>query len=251
MKDKLATGSDFIDRYDHMILSDAMKAMYGNSGFYNVGDWTTNPSNLETACEALVIKHLDLVAIPQDPIMILDAGCGLGKGSGVIAQRFGNAHVVGINISEKQISFAQEAHAGIDFQVMDATRMEFPDEHFDLIISIEAAFHFDTRKDFLDCAYQKLRPGGQLIFSDMLLNNTEWVGSWSVPAANLITDINDYTKLCIAAGFRLLQCNDIKNSSIKGFCNHLRNAMQLTDLADGLENSVIAYLLTSLKKQSL
>ncbi|WP_406826883.1 SAM-dependent methyltransferase [Pedobacter sp. KACC 23697] len=248
MKNELVTGSDFIDRYDHMILSDAMKAMYGYSGFYNVGDWTNHPSTLEAACNALVIKHLDLVAMPQDPVRILDAGCGLGMGAGVIAQRFGKAHVVGINISEKQISFAQEVHAGIDFRVMDATRMEFPDENFDLIISVEAAFHFDTRKDFLDCAYRKLRPGGQLIFSDMLLNNTEWVGSWSVPAANLITDINDYTQLCTAAGFQLHQCNDIKNSSINGFCNHLRNVMQLTDLANGLENSVIAYLLTSLKK---
>ncbi|AMP98148.1 hypothetical protein AY601_1224 [Pedobacter cryoconitis] len=248
MKDELATEGGFIERYDHMILSDAMKAMYGNSGFYNVGDWTNNPSTLEAACEALVNKHLDQVAM-QDPISILDAGCGLGTGSDVIARRFGNAHVVGINISEKQISFAQEVHAGIDFRVMDATRMEFPDEHFDLIISVEAAFHFDTRKDFLDCAYRKLRPGGQLIFSDMLLNNTDWVGNWSVPDANLITDLNDYTELCTGAGFQLLQCTDIKHFSIQGFCNYLRTSMQLTTLADGLENSVIAYLLTSLKKQ--
>lgn len=250
MKNELTTGSDFIDRYDHMILSDAMKAMYGHSGFYNVGDWTNNPSSLEAACESLVIKHLDQVVI-KDPTMILDAGCGLGRGSGIIAQRFGNAQVVGINISEKQISFARAVHAGIDFQVMDATRMEFPDEHFDLIISIEAAFHFDTRKDFLDCAYRKLRPGGQLIFSDMLLNNTEWVGSWSVPAANVITNVNDYSKLCTGVGFKVLQCNDIKNFSINGFCKYLRSALQLTDLADGLENSVIAYLLTSLKKPKL
>lgn len=249
MKNELATAGGFIERYDHMILSETMKAMYGNSGFYNVGDWTNNHATLEAACEALVIKHLDQVAMQQDPIRILDAGCGLGTGSSVIARRFSNAHVVGINISEKQISFAQEVHAGIDFQVMDATRMEFPDEYFDLIVSVEAAFHFDTRKDFLDCAYRKLRPGGQLIFSDMLLNNTDWVGNWSVPAANLITDINNYTKLCIGAGFQLLQCIDIKHFSIKGFCNYLRTSMQLTDLADGLEDSVIAYLLTSLKKQ--
>lgn len=248
MKNQSLSATGFIDMYDHMILATEMRAMYGDSGFYNVGNWTTNPATLDAACRELVIKHLDQVEKHSNPMKILDAGCGLGGGSGVIARRFSEAHVVAINVSEKQVLFAQQRFPGIDFKVMDATKMNFPDDYFDLIISVEAVFHFDTRIDFLQNAFRLLRPGGQLVFSDILFNNTDWVGKWSVPEANLITDIKDYTKLCTDAGFKVMNCVDITTSSIKGFCNYLRNVLNMTTLADGLEHSVKTYLLVSLKK---
>ena len=248
MKNEPLPSVGFVEMYDNMILAPEMRAMYGNSGFYNVGDWSKDPKTLDVACHELVITHLDRVEKYSNPMKILDAGCGLGSGSAIIARRFSTAGVVAINVSEKQISFARQRYAGIDFQVMDATRMNFPPDYFDLIISIEAAFHFDTRTDFLKNAFSILRPGGQLIFSDILFNDTSWVGEWSVPGANLVTDTKDYKRLCTDTGFQLMACEDITPSSIKGFCNYLRNAAPMTALADGLESSVIAYLLVSLKK---
>lgn len=238
----------FIEKYDHNILSESIQTMYDKSGFYNVGEWSDNPARLKNACESLVIKHLDQVQSCLNPQKILDTGCGLGSGTGIIAKLYKDAHVVGINISEKQVSFAKKTNPDIDFQVMDATKMLFPTASFDLIISVEAAFHFNTRKDFLEQAYRMLRPGGQLIFSDMLFHNTEWVGSWSVPAENLITDINIYKKACVDIGFEILQCRDIKATTLSGFCSYLRQTEKMNELAEGFENSVIAYLLTSLKK---
>ena len=248
MKNKSSSSIGFIEMYDNMILAPEMRAMYGNSGFYNVGKWTKDPKTLAIACQELVIAHLDQVEKNSNPVKILDAGCGLGSGSAIIARQFSKAGVVAINVSEKQVSTARERYAGIDFQVMDATKMNFPSDYFDLIISVEAAFHFDTRTDFLKDAFRILRPGGQLILSDILFNNTFWVGEWSVPGANLVTDIKDYKRLYTDTGFQLMTCEDITQSSIKGFCNYLRNDATMAALADGLESSVIAYLFVSLKK---
>lgn len=234
--------------YDHMILAPQMRAMYNGSGFYNVGDWSRMPSTLGEACHAMVNRHVDQVDKQLNPKRILDVACGLGKTSSVIAQHFPDAKLTGINISENQIQYAKEHYNEVDFIVMDATNMQFPSGHFDLLISIEAVFHFDSRTDFIEEAYRILRPGGQLVFTDILFHNTDWVGKWSVPQANLVTDIEHYRQLFTHAGFKAMLCEDITAISVKGFCNHLRNAMAMDDLANGFENSILAYLLVSLRK---
>lgn len=238
----------FVEMYDNMILSPQMQDMYNGSGFYNVGDWGKAPSTLGAACHEMVSRHIEQVDKQLHPKSILDVACGLGKTSSVIAESFPGASVTGINISSNQVQYAKEHHNGIDFLVMDATDMQFPSGHFDLIISIEAVFHFNTRKDFIHEAYRILRPGGQLVFTDILFHNTDWVGKWSVPSANLVTDVEAYQQLFIDAGFQVTLCEDITALSVKGFCNHLRSAMGMHELANGFENSILAYLLVSLQK---
>lgn len=248
MNNIIKSSNTFIERYDHNILSTAIQKMYEKSGFYNVGTWESSPKSLKNACQALVRKHLELVDENSKIKKILDVGCGLGSTTNLIAQNFKNAEIIGINISEKQIAVAKDIYPDLDFQVMDATNLEFQDESYDLIISIEAAFHFNTRKDFLQQAFRVLRTGGQLIFTDMLFHNTNWVGNWSVPEANLVTDITLYNEMCQNVGFKLLSLQNIKNTTIKGFCQYLRQVENMSELANGLEESVIAYLITSLKK---
>lgn len=238
----------FVELYDRMILAPAMRALYGHSGFYNVGYWSPPTSSLESACRALVQAHLDCVPFPGEVRQVLDAGCGLGSGSAAMARHFDQARVTAINLSEAQIAHAHQQHPAVDFQVMDACRMDFPAARFDLILSIEAAFHFNTRADFLKEAFRVLRPGGQLVLTDILFTNTEWVGKWSVPEANLILNPADYDRQCLSVGFELQQRSDITAVSWLGFCEHLRTVAGMPELAGGLKNSVVAYLLVCLRK---
>jgi len=49
----------------------------------------------------------------------------------------------------------------------DAARLPFAGETVDGIISVEAAFHFRSRKAFFEECYRVLRPGGVLSMSDI------------------------------------------------------------------------------------
>lgn len=239
---------EFVEMYDRMILAPAMRALYGHSGFYNVGYWNPPAASLEGACRSLIQAHLDCVESPGEIRRILDVGCGLGSGSAAMASHFSRAWVTAINLSAAQIAYARQQHPLIDFQVMDACRMGFSTAHFDLILSVEAVFHFNTRADFLKEAFRVLHPGGQLIFSDILFTHTEWVGKWSVPEANLVMNTADYDQQCRSVGFEIQQRSDITAVSWAGFCEYLRTVAGMPELADGLQKSVLAYLLVSLRK---
>jgi len=240
--------ADFINRYDTMILAPEMRALYDQSGFYNVGAWTEDTQRMSVACRQMVDLHLK--AIPKDlrPLSILDVGCGLGGVTHVLAEAFPQARVGGVNISTRQIEEAQRRFPEIDFQVADATALPFSDATFDLIISVEAAFHFDRRVDFLAEAFRVLRPGGSLIFTDLMVNDTRWIGPWSVPEANQLNSITEYKDMLQTTDFELSLCEDITAKTWRGFCHFLRNHTGQIELADGLDSSIIAYLLNHLKK---
>ena len=55
-----------------------------------------------------------------------------------------------------------------------------------LIFSAEAAFHFNTRRDFFTQAYRALKPGGSLLVADILLDGehpfSKKMLAWDVPA---------------------------------------------------------------------
>ncbi|MBC8757041.1 methyltransferase domain-containing protein [Kordia sp. YSTF-M3] len=242
------TNSSFIDNYDDMILSPVMRELYNESAFYNVGYWEHSNMLLKEACQALVEKHLDLVNLTTAPLTILDVGCGLGATTNAIKKKFPNAKVTGINISSRQISYAQQQYPNCDFKVMDAAQLSFPENHFDLIISVEAVFHFHTRETFLTEAYRVLKKEGEFIFSDVLLYDSHWVGNWSVPKENMLTSLESYQNLLLKTPFQLDLFQDITKESWMGFCQHIREKKGMTALANGLQETIIAYLLMRLKK---
>jgi ubiquinone/menaquinone biosynthesis C-methylase UbiE len=50
--------------------------------------------------------------------------------------------ITGINISDAQIADARALAPGCTFQVMNATKLDFPHNHFDAVTCIEGACHF-------------------------------------------------------------------------------------------------------------
>ena len=95
---------------------------------------------------------------------VLDVGCGYGYGSFILSSV--SEKVVGIDISEKAIQSAKEQYSkrNIDFLVMDAEWMKFPDQ-FDVIVSFENIEHLKHPELFLSRATSLLKPDGILIVS--------------------------------------------------------------------------------------
>lgn len=81
---------------------------------------------------------------------VLDLGCGYGRVTVRLAEKA--KKVVGIDISEDNIRLANEQFKpseSIEYYVMDAADLKFPDEHFDITICVQngiSAFKTDPKR---------------------------------------------------------------------------------------------------------
>jgi MPBQ/MSBQ methyltransferase len=204
--------------YDRMMRGSNQRRYYENSGYFNFGYWGAGANSQREASDALVDQIV--VRIGNKAGRILDVACGLGGSTKRLAQTYAAEMITGINISEAQIAEARTLAPGCTFQVMDATKLDFPDNHFDAVVCVEAACHFDTRDRFFKEANRVLKPGGSLALSDMLFHSSianalSEVGQ--VPRANLVPSIADYRARLAATGFVSIDVTDATDHCLGGF----------------------------------
>ncbi len=138
-------------------------------GWLNLGLWEDLSGPLEEAPIAVRRLVADLAADLPTGGSILDVGNGLAAQDPVIAEIAEPALLVPVNITRSQLIAGRErlAQAGARAVRGDASQMPFADDSFDGVISVEAAFHFPSRRRFFDEAFRVLRPGGVLTMSDV------------------------------------------------------------------------------------
>lgn len=191
----------------------------GEIPLVNMGYWVgiapKGRNALQNACYAL----FELVAggariVGTD--VVLDAGCGFGTNAVFVAQTYGPARVTGVNVSDVQLATArrraQEAGLAdrVDFILASVTRLPLADESVDVVLSVEAAFHFDTREAFFAEAFRVLRKGGRLSLVDLIVPPAKkpWqrvamyfvLRSQAVPEAN-VYELGEFVGRVRAAGF--------------------------------------------------
>lgn len=106
----------------------------------------------------------------SSPATILDVGCGIGGTSRYLAAKFPQAQVQGITLSPNQVKRGTELADerglnNVKFQVMDALKMEFPDNSFDLVWACESGEHMPDKKAYVDEMVRVLKPGGTLVIA--------------------------------------------------------------------------------------
>ncbi len=236
----------FVERYDQIILDSTIRSQYGDSGFYNVGDWSSSPASIEAACSDLVRKHIRLADVNSPDLVVVDVGCGLGDTTALIAAScHQGSRVVGINISDAQVAEAKRRHPDLAFQVMDATNLMFEDASVDRIIAVESMFHFNTRAAFLTEARRVLKTGGRLVTTDMLFRQDSPALEWWVPAANRGLRLDDYPSACRQAGLVVESIDDITATTWTAFCAHLRTIGHMV-AADRFEMCLDHYVIITI-----
>ena len=96
----------------------------------------------------------------------LDAACGEGYGSAMLAQVA--ASVEGVDISPQAIGHAQDRYGqvrGVEFQAADCTNLPFADNEFDRVVSFETLEHLAEQDQLLAEFRRVLKPEGYLILS--------------------------------------------------------------------------------------
>jgi 2-polyprenyl-3-methyl-5-hydroxy-6-metoxy-1,4-benzoquinol methylase len=98
---------------------------------------------------------------------VLDAACGVGYGSALIAERTGCARVLGVDLSEDAIGYARLHYAPskVGYRCSDCRATGEPDASFDTVVSFETVEHIADASGFLAEAFRVLKPGGRLVVS--------------------------------------------------------------------------------------
>lgn len=110
-------------------------------------------------------------------LRLLDVGCGIGAQSRFLASTYG-VSTVGITTSPVGVATARELteEAGlsgqVSFEQRDATANEFEDESFDRVWILESSHLMRDREAVVTEAVRVLRPGGRLVWCDIVRHRT-------------------------------------------------------------------------------
>lgn len=113
--------------------------------------------------------------IPENSSRVLEVGCGRGQGIAWLSSLGYNAYGVDCLNSQIEISRANYPDLYKKFHLAFAEQLPFDDVSFDVILSVEAAQHFNSLLDFFKEAYRILIGEGTLIITAFFLKSGAFI----------------------------------------------------------------------------
>ncbi len=205
--------------YDSLMYWPPLLEYYCHSDFVNYGYWQKDTADARQASELLVEKLLRF--LPARAGTILDVACGKGASTRYLLRSFAASQIIGINNSPAQLETCRQNAPQCDFRLMDAVQLDFPDQSFDTVLCVEAAFHFNTRKRFFAEALRVLKPGGHLVLSDILLSREAEERRKYRFVENYLESPEHYEKALRDCGFTDLRVEDATEACVHGSFRHL------------------------------
>jgi ubiquinone/menaquinone biosynthesis C-methylase UbiE len=99
---------------------------------------------------------------------VLEVSCGHGGGASFVKRYHKPKTYTAIDQNPKAIEYSRKTHnaLGIDFRTGDAQALDFPQDHFDAVINVEASHCYPHQEKFFQSVYRVLRKGGHLLYAD-------------------------------------------------------------------------------------
>jgi ubiquinone/menaquinone biosynthesis C-methylase UbiE len=116
---------------------------------------------LFAADEPVVAEYL----ASREPGVALDAACGTGRFAAFLAEQ--GHRVIGIDSSPDMLAHARRRVREGEFHVAELERLPLPDESVDVIVCALALVHVARLDPVLAEFVRVLRPGGDLVISDI------------------------------------------------------------------------------------
>lgn len=169
--------------------------------------------------------HLGEVLQPKPGQKILEAGCGEGYNDIYLAVHY-NAHFIGVDLLDFHVASAKKKaekkkfSGKVEFFQMDYSQLDFPDNTFDAVFTMEAFVHSPDYKKGLREFYRVLKPGGKLVMFEYSMAPLDELSSSDRETASLIYTAsamfsmpyftnNAFPKLLKQAGYKHITVTDI------------------------------------------
>lgn len=175
------------DEYDAWTTDGVLEHFWGehvHHGYYANGTWRDGTDFVASKVD-MNERLLAWAGAPRDAfgarpasdeVRVLDVGCGIGGSSRFLARYFGagtkaRVRVEGVTLSKAQVARGTQLTkaAGladtVNARVADALDLPFPDDHFDVVWSMESGEHMPDKEAFLAEMARVLRPGGRVVMA--------------------------------------------------------------------------------------
>ena len=150
---------------------------------------------------------------------VLDVGCGLGAIDLLLVERFGAAHVTGIDVEAPLVAraAARVEAAGLSDRIsvrkVSPGPFPFEDGAFDVVFSKDSMIHIPDKPALYAEVYRMLAPGGWMVVGDWFGNGrepTRAMREWldAVGLTFTLESIEASAKLVAACGFTDVQWRD-------------------------------------------
>lgn len=167
-----------------MIMSD-----WNSNQYMKFGEERTQPS-------ADLISRLDSIS----PNRILDLGCGPGNSTKKLAERFGEAEILGIDYSEDMLEKARATYPELKFE-----KSSVPDDldklggKFDLVFSNACIHWIPDHRKLIPAFFDELSEGGTLAVQIPYIQEAPFYR-----LLNLLVDTREWKKLSVIHNFHNL-----------------------------------------------
>lgn len=126
--------------------------------------------------EAALVREF----FPPPPAHVLDLGCGAGRTTIGLARA--GYRPIGIDLAEGLLNEGRHRHPALDYRVMDAADLRFPDATFDAALfsyhGIDCIYPVVERIRCMAEVFRVLRPGGVFLLSGHNLLGALGSGGW-------------------------------------------------------------------------
>ena len=191
--------------------------------------WGMNPFRLESMLREMsrqVLHRLELAEPAAPAARLLDAGCGPGASTRLLAAERPELVIDAVTLVAWQVQRARELAKAqgvtrrVRFHEADYTATPFADSSFDGVYAIESACHGEGfgKEAFLAEAFRVLKPGARLSVADGFIKGTGKMNAllaWAYGkvtrnwAVETFAEIETFRRAMAAAGFEDIRVEDI------------------------------------------
>lgn len=183
------------------------------------------------------LNYLDLKA----GMNVLDAGCGIGGTSRVLASEYG-CQVSGVDLTPEYIETAKALTEMMglsdqcSFHTGSVLELPFPDNSFEAAVTFHVAMNIEDRSKLYSEVARVLKPGFRFCLFDIMKgpeDGLEFPVPWaSVPETSFLKTPDETRDLLEGSGFKIVSEENLRDFSIAFF----KDAMAKAEASDGLPN---------------